>query len=259
MERHEVKVYDRTETVDGLPGVVLAAGKGTRMNGGSPKVTVDVGGRPMVLRVIEAARGAGVDRVIVVVGHRANDVQAIVGNSVEYVVQEEQLGTGHAVQQTERTLAGYQGPVVVTYGDIPLLRSQDIVNLLARHRETGAAATLLTAVFERPENLGRIVRNSDGTVRGIVEAKDATPEQLELREINVGVFCFEAPLLFEVLNQVGNNNAQQQYYLTDVIGILVERRQRVEAVAMEFASAGVGVNTPQDLAHAQQLAATSEV
>jgi len=236
----------------------LAAGKGTRLDLGSPKMTMDVGGRPMVLRVIEAVRGAGVDRVIVVVGHRANDVQAAVGNHVAYVVQEEQLGTGHAAQQAEGVLAGYRGPVVVTYGDIPLLRGRDIAGLVARHLETGAAATLLTAVFEKPGSLGRIVRNPDGTVKAIVEAKDATPEQLEIREINVGVFCFAAPLLFEVLRQVKNDNAQHQYYLTDVIGLLVERAQRVEAVTMEFAFAGVGVNTPEDLAHAQRLVAAGE-
>jgi len=253
-----VKACDRSEGTGALPGVVLAAGKGTRMNAGSPKVTVDVGGRPMVLRVIEAVRRAGVDRVIVVVGHRADDVQATVGNQVEYVVQTEQLGTGHAVQQAEGTLEGYVGPVVVTYADIPLLRSRDIEGLVARHRETGAAATLLTAVFAQPGSLGRIVRNPDRTVKAIIEAKDARPEQLGIKEINVGVFCFAAPLLFEVLNQVRKDNAQQQYYLTDVIGILVERGQRVEAMTMEFAAAGVGVNTPEDLAQAQELVAMSQ-
>jgi bifunctional UDP-N-acetylglucosamine pyrophosphorylase/glucosamine-1-phosphate N-acetyltransferase len=258
VERYEVKAGNQAGGARALPGVILAAGKGTRLDLGAPKVTVPIGGRPMILRVIEAVRGAGVDRVILVVGHRANDVQATVGDHVEYVVQEEQLGTGHAAQQAERALAGYRGPVIVTYGDIPLLQGRDIAELVARHRETGAAATLLTAVFVKPGNLGRIVRNPDGTVQGIVEAKDATPEQIKITEINVGVFCFEAPRLFEVLRQVKNDNAQHQYYLTDVIGLLVEQGERVEAVMMEFASAGVGVNTPEDLAHAQRLVAAGE-
>jgi bifunctional UDP-N-acetylglucosamine pyrophosphorylase/glucosamine-1-phosphate N-acetyltransferase len=241
-----------------IPGIILAAGKGTRMKKESPKAAVKVGGRPMAVRVIDAMRAGGVDRVIVVVGHRAGDVQAAIGGQVEYVVQEEQLGTGHAVRQAETALQGYAGPVVITYADIPLLRSEDIHGLMKRHEERGAAATLLTAVFENPGRLGRILRNPDGTVNRIVEARDATPEELAIKEVNAGVYCFQAPLLFEMLAKVTNDNAQQQYYLTDTIGILVNGGQRVEALAMEFAHAGMGVDTPEDLAHAQRILALSE-
>lgn len=239
---------------DELPGVILAAGKGTRMKThASSKAAVPVGGKPMAARVLGAVRGGGVTRPVVVVGHRAEDVVSALGPGVEYVVQEEQLGTGHAVLQAEAALAGYVGPVVVTYGDIPLLRSQDIAALVARHCASGAAATLLTAEFEDPGTLGRIVRQPNGAVLGIVEAKDATPEQLAIKEINAGIYCFEAPLLFEVLKCVTNDNAQGQYYLTDAIAILLGRGLAVEAVRMEFAFAGIGVNTPDDLAHAQRL------
>jgi bifunctional UDP-N-acetylglucosamine pyrophosphorylase/glucosamine-1-phosphate N-acetyltransferase len=224
----------------------------------SPKAALQVGGKPMAARVIEAMRGGGVERIIVVIGHRAEDVQTAIGNHVEYVEQKELLGTGHAVQQAEQALSGYSGPVVVTYADVPLLRSKDIAQLVARHRETGAAATLLTAIFEDPGLKGRILRRPDRSVAGIVEARDATPEQLAIREINAGIYCFETPLLFEVLRQVKNDNAQHQYYLTDAIGILVEQQRRVEAVAMEFAFAGLGVDTPDDLAHAQRLLLLSE-
>jgi bifunctional UDP-N-acetylglucosamine pyrophosphorylase / glucosamine-1-phosphate N-acetyltransferase len=242
-----------------LPGVILAAGKGTRMKGAeSPKAAVKVGGRPMAARVIDAMKGAGAARVVVVIGHRAEDVQAAVGDHVEYVVQEEQLGTGHAVLQTEGALRGYEGPVLVTYADIPLLRSKDLRTLLALHRKSGAAVTLLTAVVDQPGTRGRILRNGDGSVKGIVEAKDATPEQLDIKEINVGVYCFQAPLLFEVLKQVTNHNAQQQYYLTDAIEILVRAKARVEAVAMESAHTGIGVDTPDDLARAQRILTMNE-
>jgi len=229
------------------------------MNGqDSPKAVVAVGGKPMAARVVEAMRGAGVTRIVVVIGHRGQDVQAAVGNHVEYVVQEEQLGTGHAVLQAEAALSGYAGPVVVTYADIPLLRGDDISLLVAHHRATGAAATLLTAVFEDPGTLGRIVRQESGAVEAIVEAKDATPEQLAIKEINAGIYCFEAPLIFDVLRLVTNKNAQHQYYLTDAIAILIKKGKLVEAVAMEFAYAGIGVNTPADLDHARRLVAASE-
>ncbi len=224
----------------------------------APKAAVHVGGRPMAARVIDAMRGAGVTRAVVVVGHRAEDVQAAVGNHVEYVVQEEQLGTGHAVMQAEHALADYAGPVVITYADVPLLRSKDLALLIARHLETGASATLLTAVREDPGTLGRIIRHASGGVSAIVEAKDASPEQLAIKEINAGVYCFQVPLIFEILKHVRNDNAQGQYYLTDAIALLVARDLPVEAIAMEEAHAGMGVDTPDDLAHAERLVTMSE-
>ena len=241
-----------------IPAVILAAGKGTRMKAPEPKAAVQVGGRPMVARVVSAMRDGGATRVLVVVGHRAADVQAALGPHVEYVVQEEQLGTGHAVRCTEPYLAGHVGPVLVAYSDIPLLRKRDIAGLIRHHLRTGAAATLLTAVFDEPGMLGRIVRAPDGSVARIVEARDATPEELAIREINVGVYGFQAPLLFEALAQVTNDNAQGQYYLTDTIRILVSRGHRVEAVAMEVSHTGMGVDTVEDLARAQRLWAVDE-
>jgi bifunctional UDP-N-acetylglucosamine pyrophosphorylase/glucosamine-1-phosphate N-acetyltransferase len=238
---------------DLMPAILLAAGKGTRMRAAQPKPAVPVNGRPMALRVIEAVREAGLSRIIVVVGHRAGDVRAAIGDGVEYVVQAQQLGTGHAVTCAAKALQGFTGPVVVAYADIPLLRASDISALLERHRRAGAAATLLTARFRNPGTLGRILRASDGQVAAIVEARDASPEQLKIRETNVGVYCFTAPRLFELLGQLRNHNAQRQYYLTDVIGLLVGEGQRVEAVAMELPDAGLGVDTVEDLARAERL------
>jgi bifunctional UDP-N-acetylglucosamine pyrophosphorylase/glucosamine-1-phosphate N-acetyltransferase len=241
-----------------LPAIILAAGKGSRMKTGEAKAAVPVNGRPMATRVIDAMGRAGASRIIVVVGHRADDVRAAIGDSVEYAVQEEQLGTGDAVKCAAAALTGHQGPVLIAHADIPLLRDTDVRHLLQRHLSSGAAATMLTAEFQDPGSLGRVMRGADGSVVGIVEARDATPEQLKIKEINVAVYCFQAPLLFEALAQVTSNNAQGQYYLTDVIGILVGRGKRVEAVKMEHSHGGIGVDTAEDLAKARSISATHE-
>ncbi len=243
---------------EGIPGVVLAAGKGTRMKAAEPKATAQVGGKPMAARVVDAMRTAGITRIIVVVGHRGEEVRAALGEGVSYAVQEEQLGTGHATMQAQSLLADYEGPVVVAHGDIPLLCGEDFARLVEHHLEAGAAATLLTAVCDEPKLLGRILRGGDRRIQGIVEARDATPQQLAIREINVAVYCFQAPLLFEVLAEVNSNNAQNQYYLTDAIGILVGRGERVEAVVMERADGGMGVDTQEDLARARVLSASDQ-
>lgn len=228
------------------------------MNADGPKAALHVGGRAMASRVIEAIKGAGISRIVTVVGHRADDVQVAVGDGVEYVVQEEQLGTGHAARCAEASLSGWEGPVVVAYADIPLLRFVDVVSLVEGHVRSGAAVTLLTAIFEDPKKLGRILRDDEGKVRGIIETRDASEEQLKIKEINVGVYCFDGSKLFRALAQVKNDNAQHQYYLTDTVGILVEGGERVEAVVMEVAHAGIGVNTAEDLARAQRLSARDQ-
>lgn len=241
-----------------IPAVILAAGKGTRMRAAEPKAAVRVGGRPMGARVADAMRGAGVSRIIAVVGHRATDVQAAIGPGIECVVQNQQLGTGDAAKCARIALADYEGPVIVAYADIPLLTEEDISHLVERHLLSDADATMLTAVLAQPGNLGRIMRGADGGVQGIVEARDATEKQLRIREINVGVYCFEAPLLFELLGELRNDNAQSQYYLTDVIGLLVGRGGRVEAISLESAHNGMGVDTMEDLARAQEISASGE-
>jgi bifunctional UDP-N-acetylglucosamine pyrophosphorylase/glucosamine-1-phosphate N-acetyltransferase len=218
-----------------------------------PKAAVQVGGRPMAARVADAMRGAGVSRLVAVVGHRAEDVRAAIGDGVEYVVQEEQLGTGHAARCAQPALEDWNGPVVIAHADIPLLSVRDVATLVERHVATGAAGTLLTAIFDEPGTLGRIVRRPDGSVAAIVEARDATAEQLEITEINVAVYCFRLPLLFDVLAEVRSDNAQNQYYLTDAIGILVGRGERIEAVTVEAAENGMGVDTAEDLARARQV------
>lgn len=223
-----------------------------------PKAAVPIGGRPMAARIVDALRAAGASRIIAVVGHRADDVRAAIGEDVKYVVQEEQLGTGHATRCAQRVMQSYEGPVLVTYADVPLLPKGEIERLIAHHVETGAAATLLTAIFEDPGTLGRIVRAPDGRVRGIVEARDATKEELAIKEINVGVYCFEASLMFEALGEITNDNAQRQFYLTDTIRILVRDKQRVEALTLKSSHSGMGVDTDEDLARAQRYLTMGE-
>jgi bifunctional UDP-N-acetylglucosamine pyrophosphorylase/glucosamine-1-phosphate N-acetyltransferase len=228
------------------------------MKAHEPKAAVRVGGRPMAARVADAMRGAGISRIIAVVGHRADDVRAAMGESVEYVVQDQQLGSGHAARCSRVALASYQGPVVIAYADLPLLPTGEVARLLDRHLDVRPAATTLTAVFPEPGTLGRILRASDGSLEAIVEARDATQEQLAINEINVGVYCFEAPLVFDVLAEIKDNNAQRQLYLTDTIAIMVCRGERVEALTMESPYSGMGVDTQEDLARAQNFSAMSD-
>jgi bifunctional UDP-N-acetylglucosamine pyrophosphorylase/glucosamine-1-phosphate N-acetyltransferase len=241
----------------GFPAVVLAAGKGTRMKASRPKAAVHLNGKPMAARVVSAMRAAGASRVIAVVGHRAEDVRAAIGDTAEYVVQEEQRGTGHAVRCAAEALSGYVGPLVVGYADIPLLTPSDLAALVLHHFHTGADATLLTARFEEPGTLGRIVRSANGQVEAIVEARDASEEQLGIREINVGVYCFRAPLVFQMLALLTDDNAQGQYYLTDVIGLLVKGGGRVEAIPAATSDFCLGVDTAADLALAEQVLAAT--
>jgi bifunctional UDP-N-acetylglucosamine pyrophosphorylase/glucosamine-1-phosphate N-acetyltransferase len=237
--------------------VILAAGKGTRMRAKTPKAAVPVAGRPMAARVADAIRGAGISRIIAVVGHRASDVKAALGDGVEFVVQDKQLGTGHAARCAQAALADHEGPMLLAYADIPLLTKDDVSRLVEQHLLSGAVATILTAVLPSPGTLGRILRNGDGTVKAIVEARDATEEQLKTNEVNVGVYCFEAPAIFDVLRELRPDNAQAQYYLTDVIGMFLVRGQRVDAIALQVPDNGMGVNTIEDLARAQQLSSRS--
>ncbi len=241
--------------MSGAVAVILAAGQGTRMRSKHAKVLHPVGGRPMLHTVVDTVRQAGFGRIIVVVGHLADQVQAACGDlGVEFVLQAEQLGTGHAVAQAEPLLAGHEGPVLVTYGDTPLFRPQTMANLLARHRAAGAAATLLSAFVDDPTGYGRIVRDAaTGRLVRIVEQKDATPEEAAIREINSGTYCFDGPSLFSALKEVRPQNAQGEYYLTDVLGLLVRDGRPVEVVVAPDAREVLGVNDRVELARAEAI------
>jgi len=229
--------------------VILAAGKGTRMpTSDIPKVMHTVGGKPMVAHVVEAIRGVCDDRVYVVVGYKSEQVvEALKDSPVRFVYQREQLGTGHAVVQCEEALDGFSGTVIVLNGDVPCLRAETIENFARFHDSEGAAATVLTALVEVPKGYGRIVRASDGSLLAIVEEKDATREQREIREINSGLFCFEKDKLFEALSTTDRDNAQKEYYLTDVIRVLKRRGEPVRAYRVDDPWEVSGVNTEDEL------------
>jgi len=234
--------------------VILAAGQGKRMASDLPKVLHQVDGRPMVGHCIDAARGAGIGDIVLVVGvGRDRVVDALSRSGVEFVVQEEQLGTGHAVLQARPSLEGADGNVVVLYGDMPLLTAETIRSVVDSRDETGAAAVALTIELENPPDFGRIVRDGDGRVTGIVEARDATPEQLAVREVNVGAYCFDAAALLGALDKLGADNAAGEYYLTDVIGLLAAAGERVETVVTDRLEEALGVNDPEHLDFADKM------
>ncbi len=233
--------------------LVLAAGKGTRMKSKLPKVLHKAGGVPMVGQVLRAVKDAGTKREIVVVGFGAEAVTAYVGETAETVVQKEQLGTGHAVLQAESLLQGEKGILLVTCGDTPLVRTETFRALLDCHKKTQASATVLTACMPDPTGYGRVIRSADGKVSKIVEQKDGTSQELAVNEVNAGIYCFELPELWELLHRIGNNNAQGEYYLTDIIGMLVADGKTVSAVAAEDYRETLGVNSRLQLAQAEKI------
>ncbi|MDU4960860.1 MAG: bifunctional UDP-N-acetylglucosamine diphosphorylase/glucosamine-1-phosphate N-acetyltransferase GlmU [Sporomusaceae bacterium] len=239
--------------MSGFTALILAAGKGTRMKSQLPKVLHAVGGRPMLLRVLDAAEAAGALSSVVVVGFGAEEVQASVAGRGKTVVQAEQLGTGHAVMQAEPLLATMEETVMVLCGDTPLLRAATLQKLLLAHRAGKAQATVLTAIMPDPSGYGRIIRDTAGRVVKIVEQKDASAGEAAVREINTGIYCFEKTALFEALSAITADNAQSEYYLTDVIAILAGRGQTVAAMAADEFAETMGINSRSQLAEAEAV------
>ncbi|ACQ70614.1 bifunctional UDP-N-acetylglucosamine diphosphorylase/glucosamine-1-phosphate N-acetyltransferase GlmU [Exiguobacterium profundum] len=233
--------------------VILAAGKGTRMKSKLYKVLHPVLGKPMVEHVVDQLDQIGVSRQIVIVGHGAEAVQDTLGTRVEYAVQEEQLGTGHAVQMAEAELAGKSGATLVVCGDTPLLTAETLEALLAHHEAQQAKVTVLTAIADDATGYGRVVRGEDGNVTKVVEHKDASEAELAINEINTGTYVFDNELLFDALKQVGNNNAQGEYYLPDVISIAKEAGEVVAAHTAPTFDETIGVNDRVALSQAEAI------
>ena len=236
-----------------LTAVILAAGKGTRMKSKLPKVLHKVGGHPMLEHVMDAAEAAGCRDNVVVIGHGAELVRELVGSRARIALQAEQLGTGHAVLQAADTLKDFTGTVMILCGDTPLLEAEELQKFYAEHVKSGAAATVMSAMMEDPFGYGRILRDANGDVAGIVEQKDASEEQKLIKEINTGNYCVEAPLLFEVLRTLGNNNAQGEYYLTDVLAKLRAMGKKVGGVVTADSEMIMGVNSRRQLAEAESV------
>jgi bifunctional UDP-N-acetylglucosamine pyrophosphorylase/glucosamine-1-phosphate N-acetyltransferase len=229
--------------------VILAAGKGTRMKSELPKVLHAVGGEPMIVRILRTASDFAPVTSTVVVGHMADKVRAVLAAfpGVGSVVQEPQLGTGHALLQAKPPLAGQTGTVVLLYGDVPMLSADSISRLLAHHQAAGAAATVLTAHLPNPTGLGRIVREN-GRFARIVEERDATPAEKAITEFNSGIYAFALDGLFEALARIGTANDQGEYYLTDLLGIFRTDGRTVETFTIVDADELRGVNSRAELA-----------
>lgn len=236
-----------------LRAVILAAGKGTRMRSKLPKVLHKVGGKPMLQHVLDAADAAGAAEKIVIVGHEAELVEAMVGEQGKIVLQAEQLGTGHAVMQTQDALADFKGTVMILCGDTPLLDGTELKKFYEAHVQSGAAATVLTAHMDNPFGYGRIVRDAEGNVQGIVEEKDADAQQKLIKEVNTGIYCLECPLMFEVLSTLTCDNAQGEYYLTDVLTKLNAAGRKVGGVVTEDSDMVMGINSRRQLAEAESV------
>lgn len=233
--------------------VIMAAGKGTRMkNPEMAKVMFPVGGRPMIHHVVERALGSGASRVVCVIGHNRESVRSYLsgafGDRVEFVEQLEQLGTGHAVMQAAPLLDGFQGDVMILSGDVPMLSAETSRQLAASHAASHAAGTVLSVEPPDPFGSGRIIRGADGSVERIVEEKDATDEERKIREVNSGIYIFNAPDLLEGLSRLENRNAQNEYYLTDVIGWLKHAGRRVNVFTSGDYWEVQGINTLDQLA-----------
>jgi UDP-N-acetylglucosamine diphosphorylase/glucosamine-1-phosphate N-acetyltransferase len=229
--------------------IVLAAGKGTRMHSDLPKVLVPVRGRPMVRYVIDTLHHAGIDRICMVVGYQADLVRRELADipGLEFALQEEQLGTGHAVMTCRKQLAAQSGPVLIVTGDSPVLQVPTIERLLAEFRSQAASCLMGTVDKEDPTGLGRIVRDAKGNFLAIVEEKDATQEQRELHEINASTYLFNANDLLQSLDSLTNTNAQQEYYVTDCPGILLAAGKSVAALKVLHPSEALSINSMDDL------------
>lgn len=232
--------------------LILAAGEGTRMKSDKPKVAHEILGVPMVRYVVQAAESAGCERVVAVTGHKAEMVEALIPD-VACARQDAQLGTGHAVMCARDALADARGSLVVLSGDTPLMSSETIAGLIAMRESSGSAVTVLTTRMPDPTGYGRIVRDRDGMVEAIVEEKDCTPEQRHIDEVNTGTYCFDAAVLFAHLDRLTTQNAQGEYYLTDMIGVFNSEGLGVSAMETDDPLETLGVNSRVQLAEASRV------
>lgn len=233
--------------------IILAAGQGTRMKSKLYKVLHQVCGKPMVEHVLNQITANNMDEVVTIVGHGAEAVEETLGDRTKYALQAEQLGTGHAVMQAEKILGGKSGMTLIACGDTPLFTAQTFEELFEYHQTKKAVATVLTAKAPNPFGYGRIIRNNIGIVEKIVEQKDATPQEAAVNEINTGVYVFDNEELFKALHKLNNNNAQGEYYLTDLMEIFKNEGKIIAAYQMKDFSESLGVNDRKALAQATQV------
>ena len=232
--------------------IVLAAGQGTRMNSALPKVLHTIGGQHMVWYALKAAEEATEDIPVVVIGHDADQVREAVGDAAHFVIQKQQLGTGHAVRQAETLLRGKFDRILVINADMPLLKGETLHQLIQTQQTHNGPITMLTVLSDDPHGFGRIVRNGSNHVVAIVEEADATPKQLAINELNAGVYCFNANWLWEALPRIPISS-KGEYYLTDLVGIATADGFSVQAIRVDDPSEVIGVNNRVHLAEAEAL------
>ena len=235
----------------GSIAVILAAGAGTRMKSRKPKVLHEICGKPMLQHVIDQATILKTEKTVVVIGYQGESVKETIGNTVEYVYQREQLGTGHAVMQAQSYFENYKGNVLLLYGDTPLISAETLKKFIQYHEDKELHTTVLTAEVEDATGYGRIIRNAQGQVEAIVEHKDATEEQLKIKEINSGMYYFNAELLNHALSKINNDNNQGEYYITDVIEILNKEGYKIGGYVVENDAEIQGINSRIQLAEAE--------
>ena len=238
----------------GLAVVILAAGKGTRMQSERAKVLHSLASRPLLIHVLDTVETLEPQRVVVVVGHQAEEVKQVCGNRpIVFAEQAEQLGTGHAVIQAQAALEDFEGDVLILCGDMPLIQSSTLQELLAVHHKTGAECTLLSLKTKEKKDFGRVVRSPEGAVSHIVEARDASDQEKTIDEYNAGVYCFNKGILFKSLASVDTRNAQGEYYLTDTVGILSQGGHQVVCHSTQDADELLGINSSEDLTRAERI------
>lgn len=234
-----------------LSAIILAAGKGTRMQSDKAKVLHLLLGEPLLAYSLKLAASLGSEKVVVVVGHQADAVrQAFTDAECVFVEQRPQLGTGHAVLQARDHFIGYEGMILILCGDVPCLGVSTVRSLIDVHCRERATVTVMTTVLEDPGSYGRVITGSDGDVLKIVEARDATDQERSVREINTGIYCVDGPFLFEAVSQIRNKNSQHEYYLTDIIEIARSLGKRIRSFIAADSLEVMGINTQGDLAKA---------
>ena len=234
--------------------VILAAGKGTRMNSNLPKVLHKLESKPLVLHVLDAAQSIEPEKTVLVVGYQKEKViNATLGYPLMYAFQEKQLGTAHALMQAQHLLTNKNYSVLLLSGDVPLLSSETIESLFFIHHQKQAAATILTSILEDPSGYGRIVRSSSGEIKEIIEECDASSEIKAINEVNGGIYIFESPLIFTILQKIKTDNSQGEYYLPDAIKLLVESGEKVESFVLQDPEDLLNINTPSSLLQAEKI------
>ncbi|MBN2688875.1 MAG: NTP transferase domain-containing protein [Deltaproteobacteria bacterium] len=251
-------LYSEKDPINGsemsLATIILAAGKGTRMRSDLAKVLHRVCGEPMVYYSVDLARKVGSSPIVLVVGHQAEVIkEALSGDDLVYVLQREQLGTGHAVLQAKDVLSDFAGDVLILCGDVPLLTRQTVESLVTDHRRSRAVVTVLTTMLDAPSGYGRIVKENDSAVLKIVEDRDATDDEKKIKEINSGIYCVNCRFLFDAVSRIGNDNVQKEYYLTDIVETARQMSFQVNAFLIDDSMEVMGINTIDELHKASRI------